>query len=68
MDREFAFSRLYFATPSDLQHRLPPSARPTHWAADGHIKGTSAGGLLVLSLGVWAAIWAALASVSSWLR
>jgi len=68
MDRECALARLYFATPSDLRHRTLPSARPVHRAADRQIKRTSAGGLLLLSLGVWAAVWAGLASVSSWLR
>ena len=68
MDRKFASTRRYSAAPSAFQHRSPLSARSIYEAAGGQTRGTSSAGLLLLSLGVWAAVWAALASLSSWLR
>ena len=68
MERQFASARLYSAVPLDLQHRSLPSALSVYEAAGGQTMGTSSAGLLLLSLGVWVAVWAALASLSSWLR
>ena len=65
MDREFTSKRLYSAASSDLQQSLP-TAPSVHEAARGRTGGTSSAGLLLLSLGIWAAVWAALASLSSW--
>lgn len=68
MDRKFASARLYSAAPSDLLHRSPPFARSVYEAAGEQTGGTTSAGLLLLSLAIWAAPWAALASLSSWLR
>src|SRR5262249_13062704 len=42
--------------------------RPTALAAAGRAGGASPAGMLLLLLGPWAASWAALVSLSSWLR
>jgi len=68
MDRNCASARLYSAVPPHNHHRSPTHIRPVDEAARGLASGTSAAGLLLLSLGVWAAVWAILASLSSWLR
>jgi hypothetical protein len=68
MNREFASARLYSFVPPDLQHRFPPSARSLYETVWRETEGTSSARLLLLSLGVWAAVWAALASLSAWLR
>jgi hypothetical protein len=68
MDRKFASACLYSAAPPGLQHRPLLLARSVYEAAGGRIRGTSSGGLLLLSLGVWAVVWAALASLAAWLR
>jgi hypothetical protein len=64
MDQNFLSERPNSAEQRDLQHRSPPSAR----LAYGTARRASATGLLLMSLGVWAAMWAALATLSSWLR
>lgn len=68
MDRNFLSGLLYFGEHLGLQRRLPPSARSVYEAAPGRIRRASATRLLLLSLGVWAASWATLASLSSWLK
>ena len=68
MDRNCVPARLYSAVPPQYQHRSPTHIRPVNEAVSGPTNGTSAAGLLLLSLGVWAAVWATLASLSSWLR
>jgi hypothetical protein len=68
MDRTLALTRLYSAAPPDNRHRSPSSAWSISEVVRGQTRTGSADGLLLLSLGVWAAVWATLASVSSWLR
>lgn len=69
MDSKSAPPRLYSAEHSDPQHhRLPGSVQSAYEAATGLAGRASAVRLLLLSLGVWAAIWATLKSLSSWLK
>jgi hypothetical protein len=68
MDSEFASPRLRSAEHRNPQHRSPQSSRPVYEAATARAKGASPVRLLLLSLGVWAAIWATLKSLSSWLK
>ena len=68
MDSKSASARLYSAEHPDLQHRLPGSVQSAYEAAIGAPGRASAARLLLLSLGVWAAIWAILRSLSSWLK
>ena len=68
MDSKSAPPRRYSAERSDPQHRLPGSVQSAYEAATGLPGRASAVRLLLLSLGVWAAIWATLKSLSSWLK
>jgi hypothetical protein len=68
MDRSLASARLYSIAPPDLLYRSPPFARSVNKATCEQTGGPSSPGLLLLSLGIWAAVWTALASLSSWLR
>ena len=64
MDRNVVSERL---SSAELR-RLPPTARSVGEAATEQARGASPAGLLLLLLGVWAASWATLVSLSSWLR
>ena len=68
MDRTFASARQYSAAPADNRHRSPSSASAIVGIVGRHTKAASAAELILLSLSVWAAIYATLASVSPWLR
>jgi len=68
MHSKSAPARLYSAEHSDPQHRLPGSVQSAYEAATGPAGRASAVRLLLLSLGVWAAIWATFKSLSSWLK
>jgi hypothetical protein len=68
MYSKFAPARLFSAAPADLHHRFPPFDRSLCEAAGEQTRATSSAGVLLLSLGVWAAVWATLASLSSWVR
>jgi hypothetical protein len=68
MDSKAASGRPYSAEHPDPQDRLPGSVQPAYEAAIGAPGRESAARLLLLSLGVWAAIWAILRSLSSWLK
>jgi hypothetical protein len=68
MDRTLASTRLYSVASPDNRPRSPSSAWSTHEAVRRQTTAGSAAGLLLPSLGVWAAVWATLASVYSWLR
>jgi hypothetical protein len=68
MDRDCASTRLYSAVPPHNQHRSLTHVRPAQQALRGPASSTSAAGLLLLFLGMWAAVWATFASLSSWLR
>lgn len=67
MGRTFASERLYSSDPRDLQRRLATSLRSRCKAVPGQT-GKASLIVLLLCLGAWAAIWATLASLSSWLR
>jgi len=66
MDRNIVSEPLYPAEQPDLQRKSP--AWSVGAAARGQASGASPAGLLLLLLGVWAASWATLVSLSSWLR
>jgi len=66
MDRNIVSARPHSAELRHLQRKFP--ARSTAQAATGRARGASPGELLLLLLGTWAASWAALLSLSSWLR
>jgi len=68
MDSKSASARLYSAENPDLRHRLPGFVQSAHEADVGRPGTASAAPLLLLSLGVWAAVWAILESLSSWLK
>ena len=68
MDRKCASARIYSAVPPHNRHRSPNHIWSADEAAGGPTRETSAAGLLLLSLEIWAAVWATLASLSSWLR
>jgi len=68
MDSKSASARLYPAEHPDLRHRLPGFVQSAYEADVGRPGRASVGRLLLLSLGVWAAIWAILQSLSSWLK
>jgi hypothetical protein len=68
MDHNIVSERLSSTELRDLQRRLPPPARSAGEAATGQFRGASPSGLLLLLLGFWAASWATLVSLSSWLR
>jgi hypothetical protein len=67
MDRNIASERLCSAELRDLQRRLPARSSLGRAAAE-QARRASPAGLLLLLLGVWAASWATLVSLSSWLR
>src|SRR5438128_997722 len=67
MDRNNVSERLCSAERHELLRRRLP-ARSVGGAATGQARGASPAGLLLLLLGVWAASWATLASLTSWVR
>ena len=67
MDRDIVSERRDSAKLRYLQGRLPLPARSPSVAAARQANGSSAIGLFLM-FGAWAASWAVLVSLSSWLR
>ena len=68
MDRISASARLHSATLPDLRRGSALYAPSVCEAARGQTSDTSSARTLFLSLVVWAVVWAAFASLSSWLK
>jgi hypothetical protein len=68
MDRNIVSEPLYAAELRNLRRKLPLPARSVSRAATGQSRGPSPAGPLLLLLGSWAASWATLVALSSWLR
>jgi hypothetical protein len=68
MDPTLASTRLYSVAYPDNRPRSPSSAWPTHEDVRRQTTAGSAAGLLRPPPGVWAAVWATLASAYLWLR
>jgi len=67
VDGKLVSARLYTAEHQEFQRPALAAARLA-FEASPRERRASAVGLLLVSFGVWAAVWAGLASLSSWLR
>jgi len=68
MDRLSTSAYLHSATLPDLQRGSPPYPPSVCEAARGQTRDPSPASTLFLSVVVWAVVWAAFASLSSWLK